>query len=174
MKFSCVVILLVLLPTSFVSAQPKPKTRSLFGVKLTPKVLALLTEVEVAFQKPLMEDYLEAGDMPGRSRVGEDGSPTILINRSDGRTLNVIAHELYHLKLKAMGYPAIYWRTRDPAILNWLNENGAQVAFNLRDPIEHFIFFGALRAIGINPGESFELELKQVLTDAEWQAVLHG
>src|SRR6266849_3716121 len=94
--------------------------------------------------------------MSGKSEVGPDGIPTIHVERDHGKALDVIVHEVYHLKLKGQGYPAVFWLYPKAMDTRANRAAFAQVAEQVHDPIEHYMFYDAIRAWGINPGEAFE------------------
>ncbi|HYR60694.1 MAG TPA: hypothetical protein VEM37_04995 [Nitrospiraceae bacterium] len=160
-----VLVLPCILAIDCLDVQEKPEPRNLlFGVPLSREARSLLAEVEQLFETQVREEWLDETDgMSGKSKVDDDGTPIIKINPAHGRTLDVIVHELYHLKLRARGYPDLKWLF--PQEMNTEANRAAfnQLAVQLRDPIEHYIFYDDVRAWGLNPGESFEKLTKQAL-----------
>lgn len=72
--------------------------RKMFGVKLRPAAVSLLKEVEKLYGKPVKAEEYELVGFHGRTRIDEDGTPVIILNRSTGKTEETIVHELFHLK----------------------------------------------------------------------------
>jgi hypothetical protein len=161
------VVLIVVFGISLPHSQAEQRSASLFGVRLDEKVSALVEEVEHLYGRSIRTELLPDEDpMPGRSRVGEDGTPIISINPRSGRQPDVIAHELYHFLLRARGYPVIQWlypRAMDTG------ENQAAFrhhGFQLYDPILHLVFYAEARArLGIDPGHTVERLNRQALSD---------
>jgi len=145
---------------------PGGATRSLFGIALTGKAAALLEEVEQLFGHELREELTDDPEgMSGRSKVDHDGVPTISVDRYHGKQIDVIVHELYHLKLRAQGYPTIFW-LYPRGMNNAASRAGtAQLAAQVHDPIEHYLFYETVRSWGINPGETFEKHTAKMLAD---------
>lgn len=144
--------------------------KSLFGVTLTGPSAQLLAEVEQAFNVPLREEWLEdPAGMSGKSKVSPDGAPTVFVQRDHGRALDVIVHELYHLKLKAGGFPALLWLFPKEMDIPANHAAFAQLAEQVHDPIEHHLFYGTIRSWGINPGQAFEKRTVQMLNDGSLQ-----
>jgi len=153
-------------------AQKKEETpKSLFGVRLNREALALLKEIDEVFSVPVREAWVDDPKvMSGKSWISDDGTPTIQINRANGKTLDVIVHELYHLKLKGEGYPAVDWRY--PIAMDTEENRAAfaQLAEQVHDPIEHYMFYDAIRRWDINPGGAFERQTDNKLRDGSLQA----
>lgn len=144
--------------------------RSLYGVKLTGQAASLLQEVEASFRGRVLEEWLEdPGGMSGKSKVSADGAPIVYVQPEHGRTLDVIVHELYHLKLKAEGYPALLWLFPKEMDIPANHAAFAQLAEQVHDPIEHHLFYGTIRSWGINPGQAFEIRTAQMLDDGSLQ-----
>jgi hypothetical protein len=112
------------------------------------------------------QEWLDEKDpMSGNSKVGDDGTPIIRINPTHGQKIDVIVHELYHFKLRARGYPVLFW-----LFPQYMDTEANRAAFNqlteqLYDPILHYIFYSEVRAWGINPGETLEKRTIQALED---------
>jgi hypothetical protein len=129
----------------------------------------LLVEVERLFNARVREEWLDdPNGMSGNSKVSDDGTPRIQVNRDNGKTLDVIVNELYHLKLKGQGYPAVNWLY--PVNMQVNPAGFSQLALQVHDPIEHYIFYDAIRAWGINPGEAFEKTTARKLDDGSLPA----
>ncbi len=169
---ACVAILLCVVGAEPACGQKKDdKGRVLFGVSLNGHAASLLEEVERLFSARIREEWLDDPNwMSGKSMVSEDGTPTIQVNRDNGKTLDVIVHELYHLKLKGQGYPAVDWRYPQAMDTDANRAAFAQLAEQVHDPIEHYMFYDAIRAWGINPGEAFEKRTYKILEDGSLPA----
>jgi hypothetical protein len=147
------------------TAAPQDKIRSPFGINARRSVLALMSEVERAFGHSIVERISESSDRSfGEYSVSLDGAPTITLARSDLTEANLV-HELMHFKLMAEGYPRIQWilppQHRNSEMVNELYG----ILPWLRDPIEHYMFRPAMKAMGIvaDPEDIMVLEtyLKQ-------------
>jgi hypothetical protein len=126
--------------------------RTMFGVKLQPQSQRLLDEVEKHFGTRVMEELFDNSDPMrlGEALLQEDGTPLIRINNLLGRHEYVIVHELFHLKLRAEGFPTITYELPKEFIEDnqrYLTGMGA----NLRDPILHSVFYPKMREMGLNP-----------------------
>jgi len=140
----------------------------LFGVTLSGEAKSLLAEVEQIFGKQVREEWLDEKDdyaQSGNSKVGDDGTPIIWINPAHGRKIDVIVHELYHFILRAQGYPVLQWLFPQDMDTGANRAAFKQLNMQLHDPILHYIFYGEVRAWGINPGETFEKRTIQALED---------
>ena len=105
--------------------------------------------------------------MSGKSKLAADGAPTVLIQPDHGKTPDVIVHELYHLKLKANGYPAILWLFPKDMDVPANHKAFAQLEEQVHDPIEHHLFYDTIRAWGINPGQAFEIRTAKMLNEGK-------
>jgi len=137
-----------------VGGQIKPKTRTvLFGVKLSKQATRLLADVENQFKKHVREEWLDPYDEEwgGKSLVDEDGTPVIRLNPIHGKSNDVIIHELFHFKLRAVGYPTLLWKF-PPSWNTETNRNAlTQLAMQLHDPVLHYIFYPQIRGMGLDP-----------------------
>ena len=119
----------------------------------------------------MREGWLEdPNGMSGKSEVDANGVPTIHVERDHGKSVDVIVHELYHLKLKGQGYPAVEWRYPQVMDIESNRAAFAQLAELVHDPIEHYMFYSVIRAWGINPGEAFEKRTSRMLADGSLPA----
>ena len=162
------------LPINYPNAQEIRKPFNvLFGVTLNGKAESLLSEVEQLFGRQVRQEWLDDNNPgSGNSKVGDDGTPIIYINPAHGRKLDVIVHELYHFKLRDQGYPVINW-----LFPRYMDTEANRAAFNqlrlqLHDPILHYIYYGEVRAWGINPGNTFEERTIQALEDNTLSATI--
>ena len=81
----------------------------LFGIELKqPASLELLREVEEFYGREVREVDNTFGEKKSAISMAESnipsGIPTIIVHRVEGKDEGVIVHELYHLKLFAMGF----------------------------------------------------------------------
>lgn len=156
-------ILIVVFGLNVLHAQAEQHRDSLFGVPLDEKTLLLVTEVEQLYGNPIQSDWLpDAYPMPGKSKVGKDGTPIILINPSSGRKPDVIVHELYHLILRSRGYPADFkWLYPKNLDTPEKRPDFQQISFDLYDPILHYVFYPEAQVrLGINAGNTFEEDIR--------------
>ena len=122
-------------------------------INLRPQALALLAEVEEKYAKKVVTEAIR-GWKPtdhGTASVTKDGTPVIQLSAATGGTEATVVHELFHLKLKADGFPA----TRYILATNIENKQNreflAAVDLMLFETIEHWIFYPEMRAMGIDP-----------------------
>lgn len=145
--------------------------RTFLGVKLRPRVRALLAEVEKLYGKKVQAEFAnisessEGDDTAGRAIISDDGTPLVKIDNhishGDGaRIESIIAHELLHLRLRATGYPTLFFH----------GETGLMTSFGpyllaagntLRNGIEHWMFAPEMRAMGFDPGEEVKHGLEK-------------
>jgi hypothetical protein len=161
-KMSRQLAAVLLLFVGMLQAQSHPlRSGTHFGVSLPPKVLALWDEVSAGYGKTIREETMDfsVSRSYGFSDVDENGTPFIRLSEP-GRSKENIAHELMHLKLRLEGYPfAIGWTggcTRHVMIRDWLRAN-------LKDPIEHWIFYPRIRALGITPDPELKRDIAQAI-----------
>jgi hypothetical protein len=132
-----------------------------FGLNLSPEVLALWNEVANGYGKPIREgsiDFAKTGSY-GFSDVDSDGTPYIALSERGQYEENIV-HELMHLDLAFRGYPReISWTFYCPAdkrITEWLPGN-------LKDVIEHWIFYPRVLALGITPDPELRRDIEQAI-----------
>jgi hypothetical protein len=148
----------LVLCSSSLSAGEDPCERTLGEVCLRPGAADLLKDVEGLYGKPVkMAETTRAA--VGDSGVYSDGTPYIELNpviygRSDARREAVIVHELFHLKMKASGYPIVKFQREavSPDDFQFLLET-VRLVF---DPIEHHLFASKIREMGLDPDAEVE------------------
>lgn len=118
-----------------------------YGGKLRRSVLAMIEEVEIKFRKGvcISQDESLPKETHGQAKVDADGTPRITVNPKTDDVERTLVHELFHLKLKAEGFPVFIWdggKNLDP-----LRELNAYFV----DSIEHRIFYPLIRKMGIDP-----------------------
>ena len=164
-----IVILIILLfsPIGCLNARDELKPRNeLFGVQLNNEAKSLLIDVERIFGKPVKEEWYDEANLrygAGNSKVNDDGTPIIYVNRSYGPTIDVIVHELYHFILRDRGYPVILWLFPNHMDNKANGYAFDQLAQQVYDPILHYIFYREIRDWSIHPGKTFEVLTKKSL-----------
>lgn len=161
-------ILTIVLELNVLQAQVQQQRNSPFEVHLDEKVLTLLSEVEQLYGKPIRVERLGADiQMAGKARVDDDGTPIVLLKPNSARRIDVIAHELYHLLIQSRdGYPLPKWDPPPTIDSNEFTFLRDQFTFRLYDPILHRAFFREARdRLGIDPGEDFEQQVRQMISD---------
>jgi hypothetical protein len=147
--------------------QDDPCEVKLGPVCLRPESADLLAEVERLYGKPV--DFAETTKAAvGDSGVYRDGTPYIEINpvmyrRGRLRQEAVIAHELFHLKMKADGYPIVRIEREgtSPDEYQFLLET-VRLVF---DPIEHHLFAAQMREMGLDPDAEVEDHFRELDPD---------
>lgn len=137
----------------------------LFGVKLDRPATMLLAEVEQGFGKKVRPEWLLASDwMNGRAEIDKDGTPVVQLNPNAVQH-DVIVHELYHLRLKLQGYPAIMWSFSRSMDNDTTRATFTSLAAKLNDPIVHSMFYRQAHRNGIDPGRTYKNGIIQQLND---------
>jgi hypothetical protein len=133
--------------------------RKLCNVELSPRGLRLLSEVEQTFSKPVRDQSYKDKVLNAVALIGADGTPTIRCNPAH-RDLNeeIIVHQLYHLKLRAAGFPTTDFKGIEPDISRWIDEN-------LYDTIQHWIMYPYLRKLGYSPDAARKREAERVISE---------
>lgn len=136
-----VVILLLRLPD-------KLKPPELCGIPLAhPKAVEVLSDVKQQFHKSVT---CQIDDLHGEAECGQaeadDGTPHITLDKGCGNTETEIVHELFHLQLKAKGFPAI-----SKAMVRQAPD--VRVVKAMASLIEHLIFYPEMQKMGFNPAE---------------------
>ena len=144
----------------------------MFGLTLSPDAASLKTEVERSFTKTIREERLDediflspAASLQAQSSIEPDGTPVVRINTSRGVTERTIVHELFHLKLRAEGFPSPVFDRRQPEVANLNIESLWNM---LRDPIEHAIFFPKMRELGYDPDADVRADLEKAMRDGDF------
>lgn len=94
----------------------------------------------------------------GESMIADDGTPTIYLNPFNPHRLATMAHELWHLLLKAKGYPSFTLHI-DAALDN-------EVVFNTHSAVKeyalHYLFFPEIERLGLDPRANVTSWMKNV------------
>lgn len=165
------------LPPSTVHAQAGPSipmpdcecgivTSREYKTALRPNALILLAEVEAAFGKAVCID--EAGHYApnehGKACVTKDGTPVIKLNPRSDNMERTIVHELFHLRFRAAGFADVSYYFPDLTI----NKDVLlSIANTFLQTVEHWMFFPAIREMGIDP----TAHLKAALRAGEYRTI---
>lgn len=161
-------MLLQLVLASLLSAgATAPPASTLCGIELSRPSLELLHDVERRLGKTIRcETHLEYGTL-GASDVAADGTPEIVLDRYEGRTEENVVHELFHLQLRAKGFPQ---RFKVKAVRTSNPEFVQSVAEQLASLIEHRLYYPQMRQMGFDP----TLQYRQALETWMSQDKLYG
>jgi len=125
----------------------------MFGIELGPQAGRLRDEVEALYGRRVLEVRPPAAagsHQEAESGLTQDGAPYVRLNPKVSATEELIVHELFHLKLSAIGFPYVF--TEFPsafprAVCGDIHFFVAEVY----DMIEHTIFYPRMLAMGIRP-----------------------
>ncbi|HET9529239.1 MAG TPA: hypothetical protein VFQ92_02735 [Blastocatellia bacterium] len=131
-----------------------------FREKLRPQARELLDHVERSYGREVRVKVMHDWDsyLIGESFLEEDGVPEVRLNASSGCTEVCIVHELFHLKLKAEGYPAIIIKSDLTGSQRNYIESAAKV---VRETMQHRAFYPEMRRMGLTPEAAQADLLKQ-------------
>ena len=158
------VLLISLIPVSACQPKNSSTSKTPFGIVLQPAAANLLEHVENKFQKGLREGtYVDTGPSNwADAKVDDDGAPLIRLNTTTPPSEAIIVHELFHLKLRAEGYPES-WHFNMPDQEN-TDDNERALSLVIRElyfAIEHWIFYPEMRKMKIDPNVEFSAEFEQ-------------
>lgn len=140
---------------------------SLCGIELSHLSLELFHDVETRLGKAIRcETHMEFGTL-GASDVGVDGTPEIVLDKYEGRTEENLVHELFHLQLRARGFPQRF-RVKAPRTSH--AEFVQTIAEQLASLIEHRLYYPQMRQMGFDP----TLQYRQALETWMSQDKLYG
>jgi len=139
------------------SAAELGKGGRICDVELSRKGLELKSDVEKTFNKQVRDEWYKDMTANTAALITADGTPTVRCNPAR-RNLNeeTIVHELYHLKLRAAGFPTIEFKGIEPNISRWINEN-------LYDAIQDWIIYPQLRKLGYSPDANSKRDVERVI-----------
>jgi hypothetical protein len=143
-----------------------PQSDTHFGLKLPPKILTLWNEVAEGYGKPIQEREIRLSETRnyGYSDIEDDGTPFIALSQR-GHSIEEVVHELMHLKLRLEGYPfQIYWTyhcRQHKVWQEWLSGN-------LKDVIEHWVFYPRVLALGIQPDPEASKDIERAVQEDRW------
>jgi hypothetical protein len=137
---------------------------------LGPQAKQLLAYVERSYGREVRVRVINGWDnhLIGESSLEEDGAPEIRLNASTGRTEVCAVHELFHLKLKAEGYPAIVLRGDLTESERAYFENAACI---IRETLQHRAFYPEMRRMGFTPEAMQRDRLKQMMKEDRAEGV---
>ncbi|HSE99206.1 MAG TPA: hypothetical protein VLD57_13135 [Blastocatellia bacterium] len=173
---ACVTILVLATFLSHVYSQIQTNNRSLFRLSpehslngafremLRPQAKQLLDQVERSYGREVRVKIINNANpyLIGESLLEEDGVPEVRLNASTGCREVCIVHELFHLKLKAEGYPAIIITAGLSESQRSYFENVARV---VRETIQHRAFYPEMRSMGLSPEARQVSLLRQRIKD---------
>lgn len=133
--------------------------RKLCEVQLSPRGLELLSEVEKAFNRQILDRWYKNMNLSAAALIAPDGTPTIRCNPAH-RDLNeeIIVHELSHLRLRAAGFPTTEFSGIEADISRWIHEN-------LYETIQHWIMYPHLRKLGYSPDAAKKRDVERVISE---------
>ena len=135
---------------------------TLCGIELSPPSLALFRDVQNRLGKSIRcETHLEFGIL-GASDVAADGTPEIVLDKYEGKTEENLVHELFHLQLRAKGFPQ---RFQVSASRRTNKQLVQQVAEQLGSLIEHRLFYPQMRGMGFDPTLQYREGLEALLSE---------
>lgn len=140
--------------------------RVLLGLKLRPKVRALVKEIEKLYGKSIEVEFTnisetpEGDDRAGKAVITDVGVPTIKVDqhvnpKDTVRIERIIAHELLHLRLRAKGYPVLFFHG-ETSLMTAVRPYLLEAGNGLRNGIEHWLFASDLRAMGFDPADEIK------------------
>ena len=143
------------------SAGREASSATLCGIELSNPSLSLFHDVENRLGKAIhCETHLEFGIL-GASDVADDGTPEIVLDTYEGKTEQNLVHELFHLQLRAKGFPQRF-QVKSPASIN--SALVQQVAEQLGSLIEHRLFYPQMRQMGFDPTQQYRDGLDAMLS----------
>lgn len=169
---------------------PGNSGREILGVKLQPKTLNLLSEIEKSYNKQVCFTTIDKPyscgksfltvrgqtfeatvdfNRSGQSFIATDGTPVIIVSES-GKNELTIAHELFHLKYYIKGYPRFVG-----VVNNKLNRIQVMwFAASFQDEIQHYLFYPQMREIGLDP-DLYSREITEtVIRNDQWSNAPSG
>jgi hypothetical protein len=135
------------------SFQPKD---SLFGIKLRPKAVELLAEVEKLAQTSINEFICadEGGEIVATSNIYEHG-PYIMLSEKRGLNEDTIVHELFHLRLILKGFPSFEPWDRQAVVDTGVVDYPELICRYINNAIHHWIFYPEMRSFGLTPQDGY-------------------
>lgn len=137
-----------------------------YKTALRPSARTLLAEVEAAFGKAVCIEEADhyASNEHGKACVTKGGTPAIKLNPRSDDVERTIVHELFHLKFRAAGYADVNYYFPDLSI----NKDVLlSIADTFLQTVEHWMFFPAIRKMGIDP----TAHLKATLRAGEYRTI---
>ncbi|HSK71466.1 MAG TPA: hypothetical protein VK892_07215, partial [Pyrinomonadaceae bacterium] len=129
------------------------------GIKLRPEVQSLISEIEKKTGRKIQLNFGEFSDasdesMIGSSFIDDDGTPVVNIRfdlKHQPKKLEaVIAHELFHLRLRADGFPVFLWSPKVKTHKGLAQDVEQSNVNDLLSLVEHRIFKSEMEKSGFN------------------------
>jgi hypothetical protein len=129
---------------------------SLFGIKLRPKAIRLLIEVETLARAPIQEFICtdNGGATVGESNIDENG-PYIRVSATRGINENTIVHELFHLRLILKKFPQLTPWVSQADVEIGIADYVYLVCRYLNPVIHHWMFYPEMRRMGLIPQDGY-------------------
>ena len=146
------------------SSMATPCERLLGDICLESSPANLLTEVEDLYGAPV--EITETTDAAiGASGVRGHGTPYVALNpvmrtRGNIRREAAVVHELFHLKMKALGYPVL--RFQAGGLRSDEHRFLLETVRLVFDPIEHRLFDPEVREMGLDPNAEIEDHFSEI------------
>lgn len=129
--------------------------------------MKLLHHVESLYQRQVSVVWSDTKNgMLGMSEVKGDGTPEIIIKRQIDDPASTLVHELFHLRDRFHGFPAVI--SPDKMNVYRLHLTLVQLAelfAMIKDSIAHTMFYGDMRAMGYAPGGAYTSALPRQIAD---------
>jgi hypothetical protein len=143
-KFVSLYLLALLLSTCRDGAR-----HELVGVQLSPPVYDLMCKVERNYGKTISaaSSSNQRWEIPGTSKIDDDGTPVVVVNSTSGKNEATIAHELMHLWGWSEGVPWVGFHGDKPVpqlMISFIRDD-------LYDQIFHASFYPKIKKLGIDP-----------------------
>lgn len=148
---------------SLPQSQDGPR-RELFGVRLRPRAVRLLGQVERKFGRKVREAPASALNplLFAQATRDPDGTPVIEVRRGVTPTEVMIVHELFHHKYGTATFEFRFYAgwgsTSDVAFVQFLLDH-------VYSSIQHWMFFPEIRGMGLNPDGEVRFGIEKLL---EW------
>jgi hypothetical protein len=94
----------------------------------------------------------------GSSHVTSDGTPEVILDMYEGKTEENLVHELFHLQLRAKGFPQ-HFRVKSPPNAD-KKEVFQELAEQLGSLVEHRLFYPQMRRMGFDPTREYRKDLE--------------
>lgn len=134
---------------------------SLCGISLRPASAHLLHYVEHRFAKPvrceLATNLAQSEGARANERLDVDGTPVVRLDSGSGRTETEVVHELFHLQLRALGFPQDFAITVPPSIDGNILQLAAR---DISAMLEHRLFYPKMRQMGLDPTKAYRDEVE--------------
>ena len=155
-EFPRPLILIFCLLTIFRLESPAQNDKLFLGIRLRAEVRAVADQVERKTGRGIYAvfDEFEDASTLGSSFIGEDGTPYLRINPNlqpqKQKLEAVIAHELFHLRLRAEGFPVFLFAPTVKTARGPAQDVEQPNVNDLASMIEHRIFKAEMDRLGLN------------------------